>query len=166
MQEMPCLWGLSLGVEKVWGGQVPRSSSNSMGSPEAMATHSSPAYPRRGRGAPGQGWAAAGAQSAQLWGHRHFLLGEAAPGGGRHPRGSASCSHRGGGSVRFPSGAGSQPRCGTEVPLSFPRPKWDLGQSVLLTPVVRAPRSPLELGPQLRNSLGPGTGFTKPCSLC
>lgn len=118
------------GGKGLGGGQVPWSSSNSMGSPEAMTTHSGPAYPRRGRGAPGQGWAAAGAQRAQLWGHRHFLLGEAAPGEGRHPRGSASCSHRGGGSVRSPSGVGSHPRCGAEVPLSVPHPKWDLGQRV------------------------------------
>ena len=115
-----------------WGGkglrgQVPRSSSNSIGSPEAMATHSGPAYPRRGCGAPGQGWGVAGARSAQLWGHRHFLLGEAALGGGQQPRGFASCSHSGGGSVRSPSGVGAtfavalRCLCG---------PKWDLGQRV------------------------------------
>ena len=68
------------------GAQVPRSSSNSMGSPEAMATHSGPACPRWRRGAPGQGLGAAGAETARLWGHRHFLLGEAAAGGGAAPQ--------------------------------------------------------------------------------
>lgn len=109
-----------------------------------------------GCGAPGQGWGWPGLGALSCGGRATSCWG-GGPGRAAARR-LRFLLHSGGGSVHVPQrseatlAAALRCLCG---------PKWDLGQRVVLTPVVRRRERPLELGPQLRNSPGTQDEFHK-----